>query len=1808
MGEIFVGGAGLARGYLNRPDLTATRFLPSPFSAEPGARLYRTGDAARFCADGKLAFLGRLDNQVKIRGFRIELGEIEAALETFESVTKAVVIVREDQPGDRRLTAYVTTTSDSDEVDPGAELRAKLAETLPVYMLPASFVHLDRIPLTINGKIDYRALPAPAADGRPVRDQVQGPRNRVEQILCRIWSEILRMEEIGIHDNFFELGGDSILTIQVISRAKSEGLIFTPRMIFEDPTIAGLAARTGEASAVVAEQGVVTGSLPLTPIQRDFFERSLPFPNHFNQSLMLHLPVEITVATLQSALNHLAEHHDTLRLRFGTGPDGPLQEITAPGDSVPLSVHDIEATNESERHAAIAAIGNTIQASLDMENGPLLRTALLRLPAGLGHRLLMAVHHLAVDGVSWRILAEDLESLCHQLAAGEEPQLPPKTTSFKQWAHLLEEYGQSESIQARAAYWLALGDRKIAGLPLIADGESGSVVMELDTDVTTALLQQVPAAYRTRIDDVLLTAMVLGLRSVTESEEGAVMVAMENHGREAPAGVLAAADLTRTVGWFTSIYPMVLETEPGMGPGDALKFVKEQIRNIPGKGLSYGILRCFAPEQVRESLASIGPAQIAFNYLGQTDRQAGNDSLLRLAEEPHGRMVDPRNGKHYPLTFTAVIADGRLRMNWLYAGNLAKSLVCHLAEAYQACLEQIIQHCSEPDTCGYTPSDFPLAQLDSPALDRLCGHDREIEDVYPLTPAQEGMLFHILADPNRNAYLFQSHYRITGEVDLAALKQAWEEVISRHPILRTTFHWRGLDRPHQVVHTRAELPWFEHDWRHLDTESLASHQATFLERDTQQGWEPDSLPLLRCQVIHLPNVKGQPALRFIMSTSHLLVDGWSMPILFRELFACYNAFKQRQPLDLKAVAPFRNYLVWLAERNPTEAADWWRTYLAGFEAPTPLPGARLAAGEAMSRQARLEMVLPLDTLAELNTMARRYRLTTNTLVQGAWSLLLGRYAGETDVVFGATVSGRPGDLDGVVDMLGMFINTLPVRVDLDPGQKLGDLLKRIHTGHMEANTFAFSPLVGIHKNSSLPPGSPLFESIVVYENFPMDDAVAEFRDPLIDDFSGNDPTNYPLTLVVFAGPQGLVFKINFDAGRFDAQSIAVMSDRLRRLLVAMPEHGDQAISRLPMLTDNERAQVLCEWNDTASEYPRDQTIAGLFAAVSMRHGNRVAVIMAGDRQGLLPAKLTYEALNDHADRMAAYLAAMGVGPESLVGLCLARSPEMLVCILAILKAGGAYVPLDPDYPSERLSFMMSDAGLSVLITQKDRLDLFPAFELNFIQTLVLEEDWAEIGTTEPMPEPVALGSDQPAYVMYTSGSTGKPKGVMVPHRAISRLVFGADYAGLGEDTIMLHMAPISFDASTLEVWGSLLRGGRCVLFPEGPFLTPALGAVLGEHQINTLWLTAALCHMVIDEAPEILTGVRYLLAGGDVLSADHIVRAQAALPNTTIINGYGPTESTTFACCFPIPDGFGHERIPIGAPIANTRAYVLDSALEPLPTGLPGELYLAGDGLARGYHNRGGLTAERFLPCPYGPVPGARMYRSGDLARWRDDGTLDFIGRRDNQVKVRGFRIETGEIEATLLQHAKVEEAAVVVRGSAAGKQLVGYLQASDEETASAESAEAFATEIRSFLSERLPAHMVPTLLHPMTVLPLTPNQKVDRRALAALDPGSLTREEAYLAPETATECALAEILQDLLEVARVGMRDNFFELGGHSLLIPVAISRIEDRFHMKLPYEVLMNSHDIGTFAQRLDRLIQLDNPESTPEDEDDDLMEMEL
>jgi non-ribosomal peptide synthase protein (TIGR01720 family) len=720
-GELYIGGDGLARGYLNRPELNAERFIVNPFSNEPGAHLYKTGDLARYQPDGNIEFLGRLDDQVKIRGFRIELGEIEAVLGQHPAVNETVVMVREDVPGNKRLVAYLLTKESP--APSMQELHHFLKQQLPEYMVPNAFVLLDALPLTSNGKVNRRALPAPDTTRPELAGTYVAPRTSVEELLTGIWSDVLRLEKVGIHDNFFELGGDSILSIQIIARANQAGLKLTPKQLFQYQTIAELATVTGTTSVFQAEQGLVTGEVLLTPIQRWFFEQEFAEPHHWNQAMLLEVRQRLDPALLSQVVQQLLIHHDALRLRFVFSKSGWQQVNALPDEVVPCTRVDLSVLPEAEQRPAIEAAATELQASLNLESGPLVRVALFDLGPNQPNRLLLVIHHLAVDGVSWRILLEDLHRAYQQLSHGEAMKLPPKTTSFQNWAQCLTEYAKSPALEQELDYWLDSSRSAVAPLPVDypASKDANTVTsacnvsVSLSAEETRALLQEVPKAYHTQINDVLLTAVVQSFAQWSGTR--CLLVNLEGHGREE---ILEAVDLSRTVGWFTTIFPVVLELQAD-APGEALKSVKEQLRRIPNRGIGYGLLRYLKKDvAITEKLRALPQAEVSFNYLGQFDQVLSPDALFQLAKESSGSEHSQRNSRSHLLDVNGLIVEGQLHLDWIYSSNLhQRATIEGLAQNFVVALRSLITHCQSPETGGYTPSDFPEINLNQEKLDEV---------------------------------------------------------------------------------------------------------------------------------------------------------------------------------------------------------------------------------------------------------------------------------------------------------------------------------------------------------------------------------------------------------------------------------------------------------------------------------------------------------------------------------------------------------------------------------------------------------------------------------------------------------------------------------------------------------------------------------------------------------------------------------------------------------------------------------------------------------------------------------------------------------------------------------------------------------------------------------------------------------------------------------------------------------------------------------------------------------------------------------
>ncbi|WP_447739002.1 non-ribosomal peptide synthase/polyketide synthase [Pseudomonas laurentiana] len=1764
-GELYLGGVGLARGYHQRPALTAERFVPDPFSAN-GGRLYRTGDLARYRADGVIDYAGRIDHQVKIRGLRIELGEIEARLLELPSVQEAVVLAQ-DGPSGKQLVGYVVP-ADSTQ-DHGAlrdNLREALKAGLPDYMVPAHLLLLDKLPVTPNGKLDRKALPQP--DASQLQGEYIAPQSALEQQIAAIWADVLKLEQVGLGDNFFELGGDSIISLQVVSRARQQGIQFTPKELFEHQTVQALAWVARREDNPLVDQGAVTGVTPLTPIQHWFFEHAIPERHHWNQSVVLKPAQTLDSLHLDAALRALVEHHDALRLRFVQAASGVQAEFAN------AEAAQLLWTVQLPHIEALEQLANEAQRSLALEQGPLLRAVLAELPDG-SQRLLLVIHHLVVDGVSWRVLLEDLQQAYRTLAHSQPLSLPAKTRSFKAWAEQLHAYAQGTALQAELGYWQAQLQGTTDALPCdMPQGSNqqchaASVTTRLGRETTRQLLQDAPAAYRTQINDLLLTALARVLGHWTARED--VLVRLEGHGRE---DLFGGMDLSRTVGWFTSMYPVKLSPQAGMA--ESIKAIKEQLRAVPNKGLGYGLLRYLGGAQTSAALAALPQGEIVFNYLGQFDGSFDDPAGLFVpAQENDGAKQDPAAALTSLLSLSGQVFGGELRLEWTYSQAVFnRQTIEQLATAYQQALIDVIAHCCLETHHGITPSDFPLAGLSQQQLDSLPVPAEQVADIYPLSPMQQGMLFHSLYEQQAGSYINQLRVDVDG-LDVPRFKQAWQAALAAHPILRSGFVWQGtLQQAVQVVHKQVALPCAEHDWRGQPALEQALQMLADSER--QQGFNLGQAPLLRLVLVRTDAGRHQ----LIYTSHHILMDGWSSSRLLGEVLQHYAG----QPLPAQQ-GSYRDYIAWLQHQDSAAAQAFWKGQLANLSAPTYLAQAiREPQASTGSGQHDLAQYFDAQQTAHIEAFARASRVTVNTLVQSAWLLLLQRYTGQSAVCFGATVAGRPAELPGVEEQVGLFINTLPVIAAPRPEQTVGEWLAQVQACNLALREFEHTPLYDVQRWAGLG-GEALFDSLVVFESYPVSEALKQGAPGGLQfgEVAVQEQTNYPLTLLVSLGER-LSIQYRHDRACWSEAAIQQVACHLRNVLQALTADASQVLGELPLLGADEQQRILQGWNPKHRQYPDTRAIHQLIEA---------QVQAAPDAPALAFAEQTmsYAELNSRANRVAYKLRELGVGPDVLVGIALERGLEMVVGLLAILKAGGAYVPLDPGYPQERLAYMFADSGIGLLLTEAHLAAALPVPA--HVQCLdIVADTFAGYSTANPN---VEVAADNLAYVIYTSGSTGKPKGTLLAHRNVVRL-FAATHDGFGFDAsdVWTVFHSYAFDFSVWELFGALVYGGKAVIVAKDVARSfEAFHALLVRERVTVLNQTPSAFKQLMPIACERAKAgqplaLRYVVFGGEALEVASLKPWFEVFGDNQprLINMYGITETTVHVTYRPITLEDLHKGAtsPIGEVIADLSWYVLDAALNPVVPGGHGELVIAEAGLARGYFGRAGLTAERFVPDPFA-AQGGRLYRSGDLACYRTDGVIEYMGRIDHQVKIRGFRIELGEIEACLLGQQAVRQVAVLAQDGPSGQQLVGYVVPADVAAlASAESQAALRETLRGALKADLPDYMVPAHLLLLEALPLTANGKLDRKALPAVDARQLQAE--YLAPQSELEQRVAAVWADVLKLDRVGLNDNFFELGGHSLLATQVMARLQVELGLNLPLALLFQAENLQAYAALISEL----------------------
>ncbi len=1231
-GELYLAGTGLARGYIGRAALTAERFTACPFGGA-GERMYRTGDLVRW-REGILEFAGRADAQVKIRGFRVEPGETEAVLAGLPEIRQAVAVARQD-----RLVAYVTTATVA-ALDP-ARVRRQVAAVLPEYQVPAAVIVLDQIPLTVNGKVDYAALPAPEyrlAGG----DRTPG--TPVEELLCELYAEVLGVDSVGVDDSFFDLGGDSIISIRLVARARRAGLRLTARDVFAHKTVARLAGIAGQDLAEPDDAG--TGRVPLTPIMRWMLGHG--DLDLVNQSVLAQVPADLTWDRLLAAMQAVLDRHGMLRARLvRTGPEADWHLVVPPVGTILASSVGRRVTGEIGAEDVAAAA-----ARLDPDGGVMVQ-ALWSDPG----RLLLVIHHLAVDGVSWRVLLPDLA------AAAESRVLPRVATSFRRWALGQAEKAAQPETLAELPWW----QDTLGAADVLADltGEPQetpvSVTVTLPPEQALPLLTTIPAAFHAGISDLLLTALAVAVGDWRGSS-APVLVDLEGHGRDDDL------DLSETVGWFTALYPVRLDPGP-FEPGRALKRIKEQLRSVPGNGTGYGLLRYLRPDTAG-AFGEVEP-KLAFNYLGRFAIRAGTPWDLAPDEVP-----GTGNRPVHPLTVNALTqdrADGPyLTASWTSTTSaVSRGELTALAERWAGVLRALAD-CGDPG--GFTPSDL-LVPLTQAEIEDIEASVPGVAELLPLSPLQEGLLFHALleagAEDGEDVYTVQFVLELHGQVDGARLRAAAEGLLRRHQNLRAGF-LAGGSRPVQVIPADVELPWTETD----RSERPAEFEA-WLEADRAARFDPARPPLLRFALVS----HGAQRFSLVLTMHHLLIDGWSLPVLIGDLLELYRTGGADG--GLAAVTPYREYLAWLAGQDQAAAQAAWREALSGLDEPTFV--APRERGRRAVRPQRVTATVPGDLTLALTALARGRDLTLNTLVQGAWALLLGMLTGRDDVVFGATVAGRPAELAGVESMVGLFINTVPVRVRLDPAEPLAGFLARLQEEQSRLGPYLHLGLAEVQALTGL---GELFDTTMVFENYPDTGGPLTADGVRVGGVVGRDATHYALTLRAVPGDE-LELSLEYRPDLFGAAGIRVLADRLVRLLETAVTVPELRLSAIDLLGPAERRQVLADWNDTSAPVPAG-SLPALFAAQAARTPEATAVVAGG-------TGLTYAQLDAASDEVARLLADAGAVAESPVLVLMKRSAELVAVLLGVVKAGGAYVPADPGWPAARIGFVAADSGAEVVI-------------------------------------------------------------------------------------------------------------------------------------------------------------------------------------------------------------------------------------------------------------------------------------------------------------------------------------------------------------------------------------------------------------------------------------------------------------------------------------------------------------------------------
>ena len=1707
-GELLIAGQGVARGYMNRPELTADKFIE--FRALPDSepvRAYRSGDLVRWSEDGNIEYLGRIDNQVKLRGLRIELGEIENRVASYPGIVQTVVDVKGTTT--RQLCCYYVSEADIDV----EALKKHLSESLTAYMVPEVYMRLDVLPLNPNGKVDRRALPEPKLTSSNAYVE---PETEAEKAVAESMARILGIDApVGALDNFFELGGDSIKAIRMVSLIRQAGYRIQVSDIMNRKIVRAIASviRKEEAAAISTQP--FEGAVPDTAIVRYFKYLDVPDPQHYCQATLWILRKPCSKDLLRQAINAIAKQHDLLRAIY---KDGGL--FVRPVDAE-LSLQEVEVHSEQE----ITELCSRLQANIDMARS-LLNIALIH--EGGRSYLYIAAHHLIIDGVSWRVIASDLEIAIAAIEKGGPVELPMKTNTYNDYAKALQIYRNSYKLAQEIPYWENV-QKEMLSLSFSHEKDYSRKILHvsaaLDEKATQAFIRANFAMMNANINDALLTAVCLSYAAM--SGENNLSVQLEGHGREDIGGSLIT---DRTVGWFTSIYPVIFKHIGGSLPDTFVK-VKESLHRVPNKGVGYNVLRFLAGEK---SFPDAGDriARLGFNYLGEMDaEQAAGDSVLGTSDIPVGPALSARNNFGNDLALNALVEGGRFGLDVAYNSGIynQEQIESFVRDIFRN-MGDVADYLASLTEKQYTASDLGETEWSErefrTVMEDFAARDEEIERIYPLTPMQEGMLFKYLSDPKSWAYRIVTIFELDVLPDEAQLAAALDRMATKHEVLRTSIIYDGVKKARQAIIRRKLVP---HMVDVSDKPNPKKAAESLRRQILSNAFELQRKPLFQVTCAK----KDAGSCYLIVAIHHAIEDGWCMGLCMNDLFRFLSEeiTLERTPDQKPDNGKYERAVREILGKDKTEGLTYWRKLLADYETRAEIPSLGEVPMNEQSENNVIVSTLDKDITDKFLALCSAESATVSNGVELAWGMVLQTYCRTDDVVFAKVVSGRDNTEEDVSELVAAFINSVPVRVRIGQETTARQMLRVLQQQAAESNKYDYCPLFEIQQQTDL--GADLFQNIIAFQNY---DSGAEvetadaqetnlafnIRPVLIKEESFDE-----VTPAMFINNEGqLSITLTFNRKHYRRSEIETVGKLFGVLITEMVKKPDAPIVSLARVGEDDMPALMALSKGDELAYDNTRTWLDLFKAQVAERPMAEAV---ADEHG----SLTYAELDHASDQVACWLIDHGVEPDNFVAVKMDRVKEFVVAFMGIHKAGAAFVPIDPAYPQERIAYIEEDAQAKVTLTEASMPEIF-------------KTEAKPVNRTSPR---------NFAYMIYTSGSTSKPKGAVIYQKGLMNLTVSMVYAyGYTPDDRISSHRSFSFDGHIDDFYPPLSAGASVHIMPERIRRDPdQIYEFLEERKITGGGYTTALARILKNGYP---LHQRFISCGGEALQG-------VVSDDVLFYNEYGPTECTNASTLFILEKGVNYETIPIGRPLWNTYCFLLDKNGNLVPPGVRGEICLAGPHVGYGYWNRPELTEAVFVNCPF--VPGMRMYHTGDLGYYDKNGQIIYAGRIDFQIKLHGYRIELGEIESRAAQYSGIK----MVNAQVKKDSLVLYYSADCDIDSEA---------LRAFLTESLASYMVPTVYMQLDEMPLTPNGKINRKALPEPD---VSAETQNVPPENRLEENCLRIAREILPGVTFGVTDDLKSLGLNSLKAMLLTSRLNNELRMRLRVSDIMRYKTIRGFVK---------------------------